>query len=74
LIAYSSVAHIAIVLGGFITLTFWGVNRSYYIIIAHGLCSSGIFCLANISYERLGRRRLLINKGLMNFMPRISFL
>ncbi|NJI29759.1 hypothetical protein HBI98_21550 [Aeromonas veronii] len=39
--------------------------------IAHGLCSSGLFCLANISYERIGRRSLLINKGLLNFMPRL---
>jgi len=74
LIAYSSVAHIALVLRGLITLSYWGVNRSYYIIIAHGLCSSGLFCLANISYERLGRRSLLINKGLLNFIPRMSFI
>jgi NADH:ubiquinone oxidoreductase subunit 4 (chain M) len=40
--------------------------------IAHGLCSSGLFCIENITYERLGRRSLLINKGLMNFIPRIA--
>lgn len=72
LIAYSSVAHIGIVLRGLITLTIWGLNGSYTLIIAHGLCSSGLFCLANISYERIGRRSLLINKGILNFMPRIS--
>lgn len=72
LIAYSSVAHIGIVLGGLITITYWGISGSFTLIIAHGLCSSGLFCLANISYERLGRRRLLINKGLLNFIPRIA--
>lgn len=72
LIAYSSVAHIGIVLGGLITLRVWGFCRSYTLMIAHGLCSSGLFCLANISYERLGSRSLLINKGLMNFIPRIT--
>lgn len=72
LIAYSSVAHMGIVLSGIITLRFWGLNGSYTLIIAHGLCSSGLFCLANISYERLRRRRLLLNKGLLNFIPRIS--
>lgn len=72
LIAYSSVAHIGIVLAGLITLTIWGISGSYTLIIAHGLCSSGLFCLANISYERIGRRSLLINKGLLNFMPRLS--
>ena len=72
LIAYSSVAHIGIVLGGLITLTYWGFCGSFTLIIAHGLCSSGLFCLANISYERLGSRSLLINRGLINFMPSIT--
>jgi NADH:ubiquinone oxidoreductase subunit 4 (chain M) len=72
LIAYSSVAHIGIVIGGFITLIYWGYCGSFTLIIAHGLCSSGLFCLANITYERLGRRSLLINKGLINFIPRIA--
>nr|UAM92236.1 NADH dehydrogenase subunit 4 [Allodia anglofennica] len=72
LIAYSSVAHMGIVLGGLMTLTSWGLCGSYSLMIAHGLCSSGLFCLANISYERLGSRSLLINKGLMNFMPSMT--
>jgi len=72
LIAYSSVAHIGIVLRGLLTLTYWGLRGAYSLIIAHGLCSSGLFCLANISYERLGRRSLLINKGLLNFIPRLA--
>nr|YP_009171495.1 NADH dehydrogenase subunit 4 [Cyphoderris monstrosa]AJW76325.1 NADH dehydrogenase subunit 4 [Cyphoderris monstrosa] len=72
LIAYSSVAHMGIVLGGMMTLTFWGLSSSFTLMIAHGLCSSGLFCLANISYERLGSRSLLINKGLMNYMPTMA--
>lgn len=72
LIAYSSVAHIGIVLRGLLTLTFWGLRGSYTLIIAHGLCSSGLFSLANITYERVRSRSLIINKGLLNFMPRLS--
>lgn len=72
LIAYSSVAHIGLVLRGLVNLSYWGINRCYYIMIAHGLCSSGLFCLANISYERIFRRSLLINKGIINFIPSIS--
>jgi len=72
LIAYSSVAHIGLVLGGIITLNYWGITGSLIIIIAHGLCSSGLFCLANISYERIYSRRLFLNKGLINIIPRIS--
>nr|AVN67430.1 NADH dehydrogenase subunit 4 [Gromphadorhina oblongonota] len=72
LIAYSSVAHMGIVIGGLMTLMYWGFCGSYTLMIAHGLCSSGLFCLANITYERLGSRSLMINKGLMNFMPSLS--
>nr|QNV49145.1 NADH dehydrogenase subunit 4 [Drino sp. PH-2020] len=72
LIAYSSIAHMSIVLAGLMTLTYSGMCGSYSLMIAHGLCSSGLFCLANISYERLGSRSLLINKGLLNFMPSMT--
>nr|YP_009408833.1 NADH dehydrogenase subunit 4 [Ceratitis fasciventris]ASL05806.1 NADH dehydrogenase subunit 4 [Ceratitis fasciventris] len=72
LIAYSSVAHMGIVLGGLMTLSYWGLSGSYTLMIGHGLCSSGLFCLANITYERLGSRSLLINKGLLNFMPSMT--
>nr|QNE85945.1 NADH dehydrogenase subunit 4 [Calopteryx splendens] len=69
LIAYSSVAHMGIMLSGLMTMTTWGLSGSYTLMIAHGLCSSGMFCLANVSYERLGSRSLFINKGLINLMP-----
>nr|YP_009706256.1 NADH dehydrogenase subunit 4 [Conocephalus maculatus]AIW64927.1 NADH dehydrogenase subunit 4 [Conocephalus maculatus] len=72
LIAYSSVVHMGMVLGGLMTLSTWGISSTYTLMIAHGLCSSGLFALANISYERLGSRSLLINKGLMNFMPSMA--
>nr|YP_010688297.1 NADH dehydrogenase subunit 4 [Layahima zonata]WBR65686.1 NADH dehydrogenase subunit 4 [Layahima zonata] len=69
LIAYSSVSHMSLVIAGIMTMTYWGLSGSYTLMIGHGLCSSGLFCLANISYERTGSRSLLVNKGMMNFMP-----
>nr|YP_004021613.1 NADH dehydrogenase subunit 4 [Entoria okinawaensis]BAJ24434.1 NADH dehydrogenase subunit 4 [Entoria okinawaensis] len=72
LIAYSSVIHMSLVLGGLMTMNYWGVFGSIILMIAHGLCSSGLFCLANIVYERLGSRSLFIIKGLINFMPSMS--
>nr|ASY98203.1 NADH dehydrogenase subunit 4 [Toxodera hauseri] len=72
LIAYSSVAHMGLVIGGLMTLNSWGMYMSFVLMIAHGLCSSGLFCLANICYERLGSRSLLINKGLLNLMPSMA--
>nr|UBU97799.1 NADH dehydrogenase subunit 4 [Dardanus aspersus] len=72
LIAYSSVAHMSLVLGGLLTGSFWGLNGATVIMVGHGLCSSGLFCMANIVYERTGSRSLLINKGLLNFMPSMA--
>nr|QXI86599.1 NADH dehydrogenase subunit 4 [Astalotermes sp. D JRA-2021a] len=72
LIAYSSVAHMSMVIGGIMTLTYWGVCSSFALMVAHGLCSSGLFCLSNISYERFGSRSLLISKGLINLMPSMT--
>lgn len=72
LIAYSSVAHIGLVIGGIMTINVWGLSGAFTLMIAHGLCSSGLFSLANITYERLGSRRLLINRGLLHLMPRLA--
>nr|YP_010326994.1 NADH dehydrogenase subunit 4 [Peridea elzet]UNP54250.1 NADH dehydrogenase subunit 4 [Peridea elzet] len=72
LIAYSSVAHMSLVISGIMVMNYWGYMGSYILMIGHGLCSSGMFCLANILYERLHSRSLYINKGLMNFMPSMS--
>nr|YP_010716203.1 NADH dehydrogenase subunit 4 [Parnassius davydovi]WDE75952.1 NADH dehydrogenase subunit 4 [Parnassius davydovi] len=72
LIAYSSVAHMSLVISGIMTMNYWGYLGSYIMMIGHGLCSSGMFCLVNINYERLHSRSLFINKGMMNFMPSMS--
>nr|YP_009422165.1 NADH dehydrogenase subunit 4 [Aquatica lateralis]BBA21828.1 NADH dehydrogenase subunit 4 [Aquatica lateralis] len=72
LIAYSSVSHMGLVLSGLMTLNIWGFYGSFLMMIAHGLCSSGLFCLANISYQRLSSRSLFLNKGLINLMPSMS--
>nr|YP_009002564.1 NADH dehydrogenase subunit 4 [Cherax cairnsensis]CDL72654.1 NADH dehydrogenase subunit 4 [Cherax cairnsensis] len=69
LIAYSSVAHMGLVLGGLISMSGWGLNGALVVMVGHGLCSSGLFCLANMVYERLGSRSLMISKGLLSFMP-----
>jgi hypothetical protein len=42
-----------------------------YLIVAHRLCSSSLFCLAYISNESLRFHILLINKRLMSLICRI---
>jgi len=74
IIAYSSVGHMGIVIAGIITLNYWGLYGSLVLMVAHGLCSSGLFALANIIYERTHSRSFYINKGMITIIPSISFL
>nr|YP_011010168.1 NADH dehydrogenase subunit 4 [Hermatobates djiboutensis]WPW46692.1 NADH dehydrogenase subunit 4 [Hermatobates djiboutensis] len=73
LIAYSSVSHMALVICGIFTINYWGVCGSLVLMVGHGLCSSGLFCLANIIYERSNSRSFYINKGLITIIPSLSF-
>nr|AYQ18940.1 NADH dehydrogenase subunit 4 [Discolomatidae sp. 4 ACP-2013] len=72
LVAYSSVAHMSLVLVGLFTFNYWGFIGALIMMLGHGLSSSGLFCLLNISFERLNSRSIYLNKGLMNIMPSMS--
>nr|UNI92564.1 NADH dehydrogenase subunit 4 [Euplax sp.] len=69
LIAYSSVVHMSMVICGLMIFSWWGMMGAVVVMVGHGLCSSGLFCLANMMYERVGSRSLLINKGMLNLLP-----
>nr|YP_009520505.1 NADH dehydrogenase subunit 4 [Macrosteles quadrimaculatus]AWX90830.1 NADH dehydrogenase subunit 4 [Macrosteles quadrimaculatus] len=69
LVAYSSIAHMGMVICGLMTMNFWGVLGSYFLMIAHGFCSSGLFYICNLFYERTMSRSFFINKGLINYIP-----
>jgi len=73
LIAYSSVSHIGLALGGLGSWGLWGYSSCLYTCVAHGLCSSGLFFLSGVIYERRGSRSIIINKGLLEIMPSLSF-
>nr|QWX94981.1 NADH-ubiquinone oxidoreductase chain 4 [Cebrenis supina] len=72
MIAYSSVAHMGLVIGGIMTCSCYGMLGSLLLMIGHGLCSSGLFALANMIYERSHSRSLMINKGFITYMPTMS--
>nr|YP_010925305.1 NADH dehydrogenase subunit 4 [Sigara lateralis]WKD80508.1 NADH dehydrogenase subunit 4 [Sigara lateralis] len=74
MIAYSSVGHMGMVICGIMTLNYWGFYGALILMISHGLCSSGLFALANILYERTHSRSFYINKGMITIMPSLSFL
>ena len=69
LVAYSSVAHMALVLCGCFRIGLGGFSGSLIIIVSHGVSSSGLFCMVNIYYERSGRRRFFLNRGLILLFP-----
>lgn len=72
LIAYSSVSHIGLVAAGILIQTPWGFTGALILIIAHGLTSSALFCLANTNYERTHSRTILLARGLQMVLPLIT--
>nr|YP_004021384.1 NADH dehydrogenase subunit 4 [Solenopsis richteri]ADP01804.1 NADH dehydrogenase subunit 4 [Solenopsis richteri] len=66
LVAYSSVVHMNMMLCALMTMHKLGVLGSYIMMISHGLCSSGLFYMVNLFYERSGSRLLVFNKGAMS--------
>nr|ALO64756.1 NADH dehydrogenase subunit 4 [Andrena nigroaenea] len=74
LVAYSSVVHMSLLLGGMFTLLKLGMLGSYVLMISHGLCSSGLFYLVNVFYSETNSRLMLVNKGLLIYMPSMSML
>nr|YP_009927491.1 NADH dehydrogenase subunit 4 [Pseudodendrothrips mori]QFO91086.1 NADH dehydrogenase subunit 4 [Pseudodendrothrips mori] len=72
LVAFSSVSHMALVILGIMINFELSLISSYMMMISHGLCSSALFFLVNVVYERSGTRSILLNKGLLSFSPSLS--
>nr|QJS52769.1 NADH dehydrogenase subunit 4 [Zenarchopterus buffonis] len=72
LIAYSSVSHMGLVAAGILIQTPWGLTGALIMMIAHGLTSSALFCLANMNYERIHSRTMMLARGLQTIMPLMS--
>jgi len=68
-VAYSSVCHMGFGLSGIYCYSFVGLNGGVYILMAHGFCSSCIFYLLYILYERFHTRRVFILKGMGILVP-----
>nr|BBG74522.1 NADH dehydrogenase subunit 4 [Desmodema polystictum] len=72
LIAYSSVGHMGLVAAGILIQTPWGLTGAIILMIAHGLTSSALFCLANTNYERTHTRTMLLARGLQSVFPLLA--
>ena len=77
LVAYSSVSHMGYVTLGMAVMTLtgdpryyaYGVNGAMFMMIAHGITSTGMFFLVGVIYERAHTRDLKKLGGLFNIMP-----
>nr|QTI82612.1 NADH dehydrogenase subunit 4 [Martes flavigula] len=69
LIAYSSVSHMALVIVAVLIQSPWSYMGATALMIAHGLTSSMLFCLANSNYERIHSRTMILARGLQMLLP-----
>nr|YP_009370118.1 NADH dehydrogenase subunit 4 [Bavayia robusta]BAX39025.1 NADH dehydrogenase subunit 4 [Bavayia robusta] len=69
IIAYSSVSHMGLVTAAALIKTPWSILGAMILMIAHGLTSSMLFCLANTNYERTHTRTLLMIRSLQTILP-----
>ena len=74
LIAYSSVAHMGYVTLGIFTFTKQGIEGSIFQMISHGLISVALFLCVGVVYDRLHSRLISTYGGLVNYLPKYSFL
>ena len=74
LIAYSSVAHMAIVTIGLFAFNRQGIEGAMIVMLSHGLVSGALFLCVGVIYDRLHTREIARYGGLATIMPRYAML
>ena len=74
LIAYSSVAHMAIVTVGLFTFNQQGIEGAIVVMLSHGLVSGALFLCVGVIYDRLHTREISRYGGLSINMPKYALL
>ena len=72
LVAYSSIRHIGLILGGLLLQNKLSVLGVFIVMLRHGFCSSALFFLVNFSYEGTGSRQILFIRGQMSYYYYVS--
>ncbi|MFN4112336.1 MAG: NADH-quinone oxidoreductase subunit M [Sphingomonadaceae bacterium] len=72
LIAYSSVAHMAIVTIGLFAFNVQGLEGSMIVMLSHGLVSGALFLCVGVIYDRLHTREISRYGGLSINMPKYA--
>ncbi len=74
LIAYSSVAHMAIVTVGLFAFNQAGIEGAMMVMLGHGLVAGALFLCVGVIYDRLHTREIARYGGLSINMPRYALL
>ena len=74
LIAYSSVAHMAIVTVGLFAFNAQGIEGAMMVMLGHGLVAGALFLCVGVIYDRLHTREIARYGGLAINMPRYATL
>jgi NADH-quinone oxidoreductase subunit M len=69
LIAYTSVSHLGFVVLGIFSFTQAGLNGAMFVMLAHGISTSGLFMLTGILHERRHTYEISEFGGLASPMP-----
>ena len=69
LIAYSSVAHMALVTFGLFAFNEQGIEGAMMVMLGHGLVSAALFLCVGVVYDRLHTREIDRYGGIANNMP-----
>ncbi len=72
LIAYSSVAHMAIVTAGLFAFNVQGLEGAMIVMLSHGLVSGALFLCVGVIYDRLHTREIDRYGGLAINMPKYA--
>jgi proton-translocating NADH-quinone oxidoreductase chain M len=69
IIAYSSVAHMNVVMLGLFSFNVVGLEGAILQSLSHGFVSSGLFLIIGVIYDRHGTRMIKYYSGLVHTMP-----
>jgi NADH:ubiquinone oxidoreductase subunit 4 (subunit M) len=72
-IAYSSVAHMNLVVLGLFSGTQQGIEGAVYLMVGHGVVSTALFFCVGVLYDRYHSRLIRYYGGLVTVMPLFSF-
>ena len=72
-VAYSSIAHMGVIMLGIFSMSAEGVSGAVFLMISHGIVSGGLFMLVGFLYDRRHTKLFSEFGGLARVMPLYAF-